>query len=151
MANRKRSASRSRLFSLADRVARRQAAKTEAELEKLGIKITMQPAGVGHVDDDTFDDGCPICVAARAGGDMSMYPGRDGSAPELPMHLVIAKAIAALSEEKPAKDQLLPFMTFGVALEDGSFGEASYCVDGDGAIYWKSWSQEHIVGRINKA
>jgi hypothetical protein len=109
----------SSLFSLSARIARREARPT--------------PAAGAHAD-----DGCPICLATRTGGNpMAFFPGLDGSAPALPEAFLINAAREAMAKKKPKADKAVPFIEYG-----GLIGRSSFSVDGSGRVFWTS-TKEH--------
>jgi hypothetical protein len=123
MPHAKRSTARSRLFSLSARFER----------------------GAEHDE----DDGCPMCIAQRTGGDvMLFYPRPDGRAPKLPESYLIAEARKALARAQPPPGGMLHFIQYGTRLPDGTFAESSFSVDGEGRVFFTSPTEHHLVAQV---
>ena len=121
-----RSQSRSQLFSLSARIRRRENAFAEAPLDE-------------HFE----DDGCPICLAARAGA-----PLRADLTPD-PMFLFEA-ARRVLQRTPPGAAREVSIMEMGSVTPDGRIKRTRYTVDADGDVHCDVDGARSLVGNAKR-
>lgn len=130
------------LFSLTAHFDRRDAREREQRERRKG---RVHVLSAQH-----FDDGCPLCVAARDGTDASpFFMPPDGGPPALPTEYLIREARKALEEETPLPGAPVAFGFCGSVRPDDTVLEGSFLVDWEGQILWKSDTQERVLARLD--
>ena len=118
---------RARLFSLSERMRRRAATQPEVAVD-----------GAQDVDDD-----CPVCVAARSGGPVSLDALHEPA-------FLLKEASRILKGVKLSPGEEVQIMELGHRLADGTFEISRYSVAADGSVYLTRNARRTLVTRLRR-